>query len=153
MMSFAAPLFWANDHTPQKYGRCGTRRPFTPSGLGNVQQSAATSGASRLATAQADGGFQMYAALPEISARLFEASSQLTASDGMNFTIFAMYSMTCITLSDSTVMFLLPSTRSAPKAPNVAPQVWLASVLLEPHPKPMGKPALKLASAILSWVS
>src|SRR5215472_18069592 len=97
MKSFAAPLFCANDQTPQKYGRCGTMRPFGPSGLGNVQQSSATCGASRLATAQADGGFQISAALPEISARLFEASSQLTASGGMNFTIFWQYSMAAIT--------------------------------------------------------
>src|SRR5579872_5861388 len=93
MNSAAAVLFWAKDHTPQKYGRCGTRRPFGPSGLGNVQQSSATCGASRLATAQADGGFQISAALPEIKARLFDASSQLTASGGMNSTIFAQYSM------------------------------------------------------------
>ena len=89
---------------PQKYGRCGTRRPFGPRGLGKVQQSAATCGASRLATAQAEGGFQISAALPEISARLFEASSHCTASGGMNFTIFWQYSIAAITLSDSMVI-------------------------------------------------
>ena len=50
-------------------------------------------------------------------------------------------------------MLPLASTRSAPNAPNVAPQVWLASVLPEPQPKPIGKPALNDASAIFSCVS
>src|SRR5689334_10629569 len=138
MNSFAAPLFCANDQTPQKYGRCGTMRPFGPVGLGNVQQSSATCGASRLATDHAEGGFQMNVALPEINARLFDASSQLTASAGMNFTMRSAYSITCFTLSDSTMMLPLASTRSAPNAPNVAPQVWLASVLFWPQPKPIG---------------
>ena len=58
------------------------KRPFGPDGAGNVQQSAATCGASRFATAQAEGGLKISALLPEISARLFEASSKLTASAG-----------------------------------------------------------------------
>src|SRR5271166_637464 len=151
--SFAALLLLANCQIPQKYGRCGTRRPTGPRGLGKVQQSWATCGASRLATAQADGGFQINAALPEIKARLLEASSHWTASDGMNFTIFWQYSIAAITLSDPIVMSPLAFTRSAPKAPNVAPQVWLASVLFWPQPKPMGYPALNMASAILSCIS
>src|SRR6201994_367211 len=102
--SCAALLFLAKFQMPQKYGRCGTRRPFGPVGLGKVQQSAATCGASRLATAQADGGFQISAALPEISARLFDASSHCTASDGMNFTIFWQYSIAAITLSEPMVI-------------------------------------------------
>src|SRR5256885_17209688 len=117
MRSFAAPLFCANDQMPQKYGRAGTSRPLAPFGVGNVQQSAATSGASRLATAQADGGFQIIALLPEIRARLFEASSQLTESGDMNCTSFLAYSMAIITLSLSIVMLPLASTRSAPNAP------------------------------------
>src|SRR5579872_2660198 len=153
MNSAAAVLFWAKDHTPQKYGRCGTRRPFGPRGLGNVQQSAATCGASRLATAQADGGFQISAALPEISARLFEASSQLIASEGMNFTMRSAYSIAWRTLSDSMTMLPFASTRSAPKAPNVAPQVWFASVLFWPQPKPTGTPFLNDASATFNCVS
>jgi len=44
-------------------------------GAGKGQQSAATVGASRFATAHADGGFQISALWPEISARLFDASS------------------------------------------------------------------------------
>src|SRR5271170_14807 len=138
MMSLAAAWFLANFQTPQKYGRCGTMRPFGPVGLGKVQQSSATWGASRLATAQADGGFQIKVALPEISARLFEASSQLTASGGMNFTMRSAYSIAWRTLSDSMTMLPLASTRSAPNAPNVAPQVWLASVLFWPQPNPIG---------------
>ena len=51
------------------------KRPFGPAGAGKVQQSAATDGSSRLATAQAEGGLKISALLPEISARLFEASS------------------------------------------------------------------------------
>src|ERR1700733_11128432 len=109
MISFAAVWFCENDHTPQKYGRCGTIRPFGPSGLGNVQQSSATFGASRFATAQAEGGFQISAALSEISARLFDASSQLTASGDVNFTILAQYSIAGMTLSDSIVMLPLAS--------------------------------------------
>ena len=91
-----------------------------------------------MATAQADGGFQISAALLEISARLLEASSHCTASDGMNFTNFWQYSITAITLSESMVISPLALTRSAPNAPNVAPQVWLASVLFWPQPKPIG---------------
>ena len=101
----------------------GTRRPLIPLGLGNVQQSAATWGASRFATAQAEGGFQTIAARPEISARLFDASSQLTVSAGMNCAIFLQYSMHAMTASVSVVIFPLASTKSAPNAPNVAPQI------------------------------
>src|SRR6185437_4217291 len=84
MRSLPAVLFWLKPQTPQKYGRSGMNRPFGPAGLGNVQQSAAIFGASRLATAQAEGGFQIRALLPEISARLFDASSYCTVSAGMN---------------------------------------------------------------------
>src|SRR5215471_350389 len=49
--------------------------------------------------------------------------------------------------------FPLPSTRCAPNAPNVAPQVWLASVLLAPQPSANSLPALKTCSAILSCFS
>src|ERR1700677_852080 len=82
--SFAALVALEKFQMPQKYGRCGTIRPFGPRGLENVQQSSATWGASRLATAQADGGFQIRALLPEIKARLLEASSYCTVSAGMN---------------------------------------------------------------------
>src|SRR5215475_5719163 len=111
---------------PQKNGRCGTSLPLGPVGFGKVQQSSATCGASRLATAQAEGGFQISAALPEISARLLDASSHCTPSGGMNFTIFWQYSIAAMTLSDSMVISPFSFTRSAPNAPKVAPQVWLA---------------------------
>src|SRR5580658_7537615 len=83
-ISFAALVALEKFQIPQKYGRCGTMRPFGPRGLENVQQSAATCGASRLATAQADGGFQIRALLPAISTRLLDASSYWTVSAGMN---------------------------------------------------------------------
>src|SRR5271165_1572791 len=83
-MSLAALVALEKFQIPQKYGRCGTMRPFGPRGLENVQQSSATRGASRLATAQAEGGFQIKALLPEIRARLLEASSYWTVSAGMN---------------------------------------------------------------------
>ena len=63
----------------------------------------------------------------------------------MNFTIFWQYSIAAITLSESMVISPLALTRSAPNAPNVAPQVWLASVLFWPQPKPIGYPALNMA--------
>src|SRR5580704_5323159 len=113
-MSLAALVALEKFQMPQKYGRWGTRRPTGPRGLGNVQQSSATCGASRLATAQAEGGFQINAALPDISARLLEASSHCTASDGMNFTIFWQYSIAAFTLSESMVISPLAFTRSAP---------------------------------------
>ena len=73
--SFAAVLFWLNDQMPQKYGLYATKRPFGPRGAENVQQSRATCGASRFATAQAEGGLKISALCPEISARLLEALS------------------------------------------------------------------------------
>ena len=73
--SFAAVLFLLNCQRPQNHGPAGVNRPFGPFGPGNAQQSAAICGASRFATAHADGGFQISALLPEINARLFDASS------------------------------------------------------------------------------
>ena len=49
---------------------------------------------------------------PEIRYLLFEASSQANTSGGRNFTSFFMYSSTCFTASDLTVMLPLASTRS-----------------------------------------
>src|SRR3974377_536463 len=70
--SLAALLFLLKDQIPQKYPRKGIKRPFGPEGFGKGQQSAATDGLSRFATAQADGGLKINAVLPEISARLLE---------------------------------------------------------------------------------
>src|SRR5216684_1499525 len=50
-------------------------------------------------------------------------------------------------------MLPLPSTRCAPNAPNVAPQVWFASVLLAPQPSANRWPALWHCSAIFSCFS
>src|SRR6185312_2206962 len=153
MRSLPAVLLRLNAQTPQKYGRSGMNLPFGPAGLGKVQQSAATCGASRLATAQAEGGFQIRALLPEISARLLEASSYCTVSAGMNGISRLQYSIASRTVSVSTVMLPLASSRFAPNAPNVAPQVCRASVLPEPQPRAKVKPALWQASAALSCVS
>src|SRR5476651_2526262 len=96
-ISLAALVALEKFQMPQKYGRCGTSRPFGPRGLENVQQSAATCGASRFATAQAEGGFQINALLPEIRARLFEASSYWTVSAGMNWIRRLQYSIAAMT--------------------------------------------------------
>src|SRR5215813_9926548 len=50
-------------------------------------------------------------------------------------------------------MLPLASTRCAPNAPNVAPQVWFASVLLAPQPSANSLPPLWHCSAILSCFS
>ena len=80
----AADLFLQKFQMPQKYGRNGAKRPFGPAGKPCVQHCSATCGASRLATAQALGGFMISAPLPETSHLLFEASSQAGASGGRN---------------------------------------------------------------------
>src|SRR6202166_992895 len=97
--SLAALVALEKFQMPQKYGRWGTMRPFGPRGLENVQQSSATCGASRLATAQAEGGFQISALLPEIKARLLEASSYWTVSAGMNGISRWQYSIASRTVS------------------------------------------------------
>ena len=73
--SFAACLLRLYDQIAQKYGLYATNRPFGPRGAEIVQQSCATCGWSRLATAQAEGGLKIRALWPEISARLFDALS------------------------------------------------------------------------------
>ena len=78
----AAGLFLPKFQMPQKYGRNGAKRPFGPAGKPWVQHCSATCGASRLATAQALGGFMISAPLPETSHLLLEASSQAGASGG-----------------------------------------------------------------------
>ena len=84
----AAGLFLPKFQMPQKYGRNGAKRPFGPDGMPCVQHCSATCGASRLATAQALGGFMISAPLPETSYLLFEALSQAGASGGRNCASF-----------------------------------------------------------------
>src|SRR5216117_1451715 len=79
---FAAGLFLLKLQVPQKYGTNGANRPFGPAAMPWVQHFSATCGASRLATAQALGGFMISAPLPEISHLLLEASSHAGTSGG-----------------------------------------------------------------------
>src|ERR1051326_1601835 len=103
---------------PQNEGCAGSKRPLGPLGDEKCQHCSATFGASRTATAQAEGGLKMSAAWPEISALLFEESSHAKTSDGSCGTSFFMYSRTCFTGSDFTVMLPSLSTSSAPYALN-----------------------------------
>src|SRR5580693_8596749 len=89
---------------PQKDGCAGSKRPFGPLGDGKCQHCSATFGASRTATAQAEGGFMMNAPLPEISHLLLPASSQAKTSGGNAGTAFLNHSRTCFTASDLTVI-------------------------------------------------
>src|SRR5512132_3414791 len=78
----AASLFLEKLQVLQKKGRYGAKRPFGPAGKPWVQHCSATCGASRLATAQALGGFMIIAPLPETSHLLLDASSQAATSGG-----------------------------------------------------------------------
>src|SRR5215470_16902114 len=107
-------MFFENFHTPQKNGTAGSNRPFGPFGDGNVHNCSATFGASRTATAQAEGGFMISAPLPEISHLLLPASSQAKTSGGKAGTAFLNHSSTCFTGSVLTVMLPSLSIRKAP---------------------------------------
>ena len=76
-------MFFEKFQMPQKYGRNGAKRPFGPDGMPWVQHCSATCGASRLATAQALGGFMIIAPRPDTSHLLFDASSHAGASGGI----------------------------------------------------------------------
>src|SRR5438132_14075045 len=80
---FAAALFFENFQVPQKNGTAASKRPFGPFGEGKCQTSWATFGASRTATAQAEGGMKISVPWPEIRYLLFEESSQAKASFGI----------------------------------------------------------------------
>src|SRR3954463_12248635 len=80
----AAALFFEKFQMLQKYGRYGANLPLGPAGKPWVQHCSATCGASRLATAQALGGFMIIAPLPETSHLLLEASSHAATSGGRN---------------------------------------------------------------------
>src|SRR3954470_18392925 len=107
-------MFFEKPQTPQKNGTAGSNLPFGPFGVGNVQSCSATGRASRTATAQAEGGFMISAACPEISALLFEASSQAKTSGGSTGTSFWNHSSTCFVASELTVMLPSLSTICAP---------------------------------------
>src|ERR1041385_6447173 len=99
---------------PQNEGCAGSKRPLGPFGEEKCQHCSATFGASRTATAQADGGFMISAAWPEISALLFEESSQAKTSGGSTGTSFWNHSSTCFIASDLTVTLPSLSTIWAP---------------------------------------
>src|SRR5215468_1081519 len=141
-------MFFEKFQMPQKYGRYGAKRPFGPAGKPCVQHCSATCGASRLATAQALGGFMMSAPLPEISHLLLLLSSHAGASGGRNWASLAMYSRAWRTLSDFTVMSPLSLTSMAPCAWNSAPAVSTESDVV-PRPMPNALPPLWQASAAL----
>ena len=85
------------------------KRPSGPAGIGTVQQFAETCGASRFATAHAEGGLKISAERPEISARLFDASSQAQTSLGRKRDRRTMY-------STAVRSFALPRTVTLPRS-------------------------------------
>src|SRR5215813_1662679 len=103
-------------------------RPVGPVGAGKVQSCSATFGASRLATAQAEGALKINALWPEISALLFEASSQAKTLGGKNGTVRLNHSSTVRVVSLLTVMSPLAFTSCSPWALNMAPTNWAASL-------------------------
>src|SRR6186997_3291423 len=138
---FAASLFLEKFHKLQKNGANGANRPFGPAGKPCVQHRSATCGASRLATAQALGGFMISAPLPEISHLLFELSSHAGASGGSNWASLAMNSRAWRTLSDFTVISPFSFTSMAPWAWKKAPTESTESDVM-PRPMPNGLPPL-----------
>src|SRR5580704_7118738 len=103
-------------------------RPLGPLGAGNVQSCSAIFGASRLATAQAEGALKINALCPEISALLFDASSQEKTLSGKNGTVFLNHSSTVLTVSLLTVISPFASTSCAPWLLNTAPVNCTASL-------------------------
>src|SRR5262245_17647769 len=78
----AAGMFLPKFQALQKYGTNGAKRPLGPAAKPCVQDFSATCGASRLATAQADGGFMISEAWPDTRYLLFDASSHAGTSGG-----------------------------------------------------------------------
>src|SRR5215469_10938433 len=99
----------------------GSNRPFGPLGLGKVHSCLPISGASRTATAQAEGGFMISAPLPATSHLLLPVSSQAKTSGGKNGTAFLNHSSTRLVSSDLTVTLPSASTRVDPWLANTAP--------------------------------
>src|SRR5262249_21665000 len=121
-------------------------RPLGPLGGGNVQSCPAICGESRLATAQAEGGFMISAPLPATSHLLLPASSQAKTSGGKNGTAFLNHSSTRFVSSDFTVTLPSASTRVDPWLANTAPTQSTESDVV-PSGMPNGKPALAHFSA------
>src|SRR6516164_11736152 len=100
-----------------------------------VHNCSATCGASRLATAQALGGFMISEPLPAIRYLLFDALSHAGASGGSHCASFLYYSSAWRTASVLTDTLPLASTSSAPKDWKIAPAVsTLSSVTPSPMP-------------------
>src|SRR5260370_20074180 len=132
---FAADLFGENFQVPQKNGTAASKRPFGPFGDGKCQTCSATLGASRTATAQAEGGLKISVPWPEIRYLLFEESSQAKASFGINGTSFLNHSITCRVASDLTVMLPSLSTKAAPWL-RITGSVQATESLVTPRPTP-----------------
>src|SRR5258708_396664 len=98
-------------------------RPFGPLGAGKVHSCSAILGASRLATAQAEGAL-------EISALLFDESSHAKTLGGKNGTIRLNHSSTVRTASLRTVILPFSSTSCAPWLLNTAPANCTASLVV-----------------------
>src|SRR5687768_10803796 len=113
-------MFLENFHTPQKNGTVGSIRPLGPLGEGNVHSCSATLGASRTATAHAEGGLKISAACPEFSALLFDESSHAKTPVGRTGTSLLNHSSTCFISSDLTVILPSLSVICAPWARNTA---------------------------------
>src|SRR5947199_3455720 len=105
-------------------------RPFGPFGAGKVHNCSATFGASRFATAQADGALKINALCPEISALLFDASSQAKTLSGKYGIVRFIHSSIVRTASFLTVMSPLASTSCAPWLLNRPPTHCTASLVV-----------------------
>src|SRR5205085_4776331 len=138
---FPADMLGEKFQMPQYEGCAGSKRPFGPFGEGKCQHCSATFGASRTATAQAEGGFMINALWPDISALLLLESSQANTPSGSSGTSFLKNSSLCLVASDLTVMLPSLSTSSAPLAANIAPTQFIESPVW-PSGIPNGKPAL-----------
>src|ERR671936_281385 len=103
-------------------------RPCGPFGAGKVHSCSAIFGASRLATAQAEGALKIRALCPEISALLFEASSQAKTLGGKNGTVFLNHSSTVRVALLLTVISPFASTNWTQYALNMAPTNCTASL-------------------------
>src|SRR5437763_7733340 len=105
-------------------------RPFGPFGAGKVHSCSATFGASRFATAQAEGALKISALCPEISALLFDASSQAKTLSGKYGTVRLNHSRTVLTVSVLTVISPLAFTSCASWLLNRAPVHCTASLVV-----------------------